>query len=226
MARSENHGCVRMADSKILKRFEQRSFFIFDGAAANEDWSGPLGRERTAKAFDDWRSRRNVDIELQISCDPYACRIRTNGLQPGAVLFRLREEEIDLCKHASEGPAEAVVTRFGTIGNACIDDRDAGAALMRQAQEVRPEFSLGEYDQFRLQRLQIRTDRCCEVHGEVKDVLIAKALSRLILPSIGGRRDQNSMLRKGPAQLRDQANDGQDFSERNRVNPDDSDAIE
>src|SRR5215469_13704996 len=226
MAWSENHGCLWMADAKILECFKQWRFLVFNGAAAHEDRSGAFCCERATKALHNRRGRRNVPIELQISRDPYACRISSDGLQPSAVLLGLREKEIDLGEHASEGPAEAAIARPGAIGDARIDDGNACAAVVRQAEKVRPEFSFGQYDQFGFQSLQKRTDSGSEVHGEVEDVFFAKTLTSLILAGVGGGRDEDPVLRKSATQLRDQADDGQDFSEGNGVNPDNPDAVE
>ena len=101
-----------------------------------------------------------------------------------------------------------------------VDYRNPRPAGMRQPQKVRPEFGLGEHDQFRLQRLQIRPDREREVHGKVEDVVLRQTLARKrSCPVSVVVETSNAVSRKIPAHLFDQSTDCENFADGNGMDP-------
>ena len=59
-----------------------------------------------------------AQVELKISRDLHTLRVRADRLQPRAVGFRLRQKQIDMHQHFSQGPAKASVVGPGTVGDA------------------------------------------------------------------------------------------------------------
>jgi hypothetical protein len=59
------------------------------------------------------------------------------------VLVRLHGEEVDVGEHACD-QAAARVRALRLRRHLAVDDRDRGAAPMRDADEVRPELRLGD----------------------------------------------------------------------------------
>ena len=92
MPRRQNHHRTRMSYPQILKSFQQRWFFVFHGAAANQHRPGPLRRQRPSQVLHNRRRRRQIHIELQISGNLHSIRLSANRLQSRAILLRLRKK--------------------------------------------------------------------------------------------------------------------------------------
>jgi len=74
--------------------------------------------------------------------------------------------------------------------------RDPRAPFTRQAQEVWPELSLGDHNQLRLQRIQIRSNRESQVQGEVENAGLSETNFCQLLSRCCCSRDHDSMARK------------------------------
>ena len=81
MAGSKNHDGARMSDAQVLESFQQGRFFVFDGAAADENGAGTLGSQCAPKALDNRLRSGDADIELEIAGDAHAGRIGADGFE-------------------------------------------------------------------------------------------------------------------------------------------------
>ncbi len=143
-------------------------------------------------------------------------------MQAVTILLGLRQEEIDIAEDLPERPGEAPIIRPGAIGDAGVDHGNARSTGMGEADKVRPEFRFGEHDYFGAQRTQVRTDGKSEIQGEIEGVLRSEAFLGESVARVGGGRNYDTVLGKGPMHLRNQPCDGQNFAHRNGMNPDQS----
>jgi hypothetical protein len=74
---------------------------------------------------------RAIDLELEVSANPHAIRLRTNRDQALRVFFALCEKHIDWLQHTLKKASEAAVTWEGSVGDSSIHYRDPGAMLPR-----------------------------------------------------------------------------------------------
>ena len=146
MPRRQNHHRFRMADPNVLEGFQQRRFFIFNRAAAYEHRPGTFCRERKAKFRHDWRRRRGVYIEFEITCHLDTVCIRADCLQTRPILCRLGEKCIHMRQHLFQGPAIAQISRQRPVGDARVDHGNARTAGVHQTQKIRPEFGFGQHN--------------------------------------------------------------------------------
>ena len=89
-----------------------------------------------------------------------------------------------------------------------------------RGEEVRPEFSLSDDDQFRAKMLEVRSDREAQIEREIKDVGFAKAGACQFLSGVGSGGDNHSTVRPALAEVIDQPADGEHFADRNSMEPD------
>ncbi len=94
------------------------------------------------------------------------------------------------------------------------------AGLMCNAQEVRPEFGFGDYDQGgpECRDPSPRGER--EIQREVENVFRAEARGGEFLSGVGGGGNHDSVIRKLGPEGGHQLADGENFADRNCMDPD------
>ena len=133
MAGRKDHHRLGMIGENVAKRGKQGAFFIFQRAAANQNWAGCGVSEVLAETGNDrWRGRRG-HVEFEVAGDGDLRFWRTNLNQPAAVFVGLRQKKIDvgesLLQQSRQPEAETLVAGQGAVGNTAVDDSDAGSAL-------------------------------------------------------------------------------------------------
>ena len=143
-------------------------------------------------------------------------------MQALTILLSLRQQEIHIAEDLPERPGEAPVVGPGAIGDAGVDHGNTGSASVREAHEVRPEFRFRKHDKFRAQGTQVRVNRKSEIQREIEGVVRTEALLGEGVARVGGGRNHDTVLGKGLMDPGNQARDGQDFADRNGMDPDQS----
>src|SRR5438874_1778116 len=219
MARGENHEGVGILAQQRLKAARKRQLFAFHCAAANHHGEGGGSLQSAAQIFAERSLLRRLDVELQIAAYIYALWGRADRYQAPLILFTLRQKKINIGQHTPQPELPSPVAGKRTVGDARIHHGNAHAAVLRQPQEIRPEFSFRQNHQARLQGSQIGPDGKTKIEREVENVFFAVALARQLLSSGSGGGDEQRQLPMLAAQLFCQLGNGQHFAHGDGVNP-------
>src|SRR5581483_817762 len=92
----KDHHRTRVAGENIVERLKQERFFIVNRAAANNDRRRGRGRKSLPKTSHNRRCWRKGEVEFQISADLNAIGGSPNFDQAIAVLFGLRNKNINV----------------------------------------------------------------------------------------------------------------------------------
>ena len=185
MPRRKNHHRSRMLHQHILKCFQQQRLFSIHRAAAHQHRPGGAGLNRRPDTLHNRRGDGGRDVELQISAHAHAVRPGSEILQPRGVPRRLCKKQIDVRQQFRHPLAKSPITRPGAVRDARVHNCNSRAAAMSQSKEVGPELGFRNHHHLRPQCPQVRTNRECEIHGEVKYVSLAKASACQGMPRVG-----------------------------------------
>jgi hypothetical protein len=116
----------------------------------------------------------------------------------------------------------ALVAWQGAVGDAAVDDDEAGAGADRLAPEIRPDFGLHDGDDGGLQGAQNAANGEAIVQREVKDAVgeVREFLFGHGAACDGGDRDVKGRLGQGLAQAAEQADGAHGFADADGVEPD------
>src|SRR5260370_6744208 len=203
MTRRENHQRFGIFAQHLLKHAQQRKFFVFQRAAAKQDWEG-LGFLQTLFEFFLERNRlRRLNIEFQVAAGGSPLRECANFDERFGIFRALRQEKVDVLQKSAQHAAPAPVSVMRAVRDARIDHGNLRPRSLCQPQKIWPELGFGQDHQLWPQTFEVRSYGKSKIQGEVKDVFLAMALARQLLPGGGSCGNKNSRAWVRDAQLFD-----------------------
>ena len=128
------------------------------------------------------------DVELERACHGDSLRRRSRRDEPRLVEVALRKDLREAGKDVLEEETREPVARRAAVGDARIDEEKRNAALLRLADEVRPDLALRQDDRARTHRLERAFDEVREVERIVDERVVRADLALGHLPPGRARR--------------------------------------
>src|SRR5581483_3357438 len=109
-----------------------------------------------------------LEIVLEIAGGTDVLRRRTDVYECFADRLALGEDDVGMIEHMPKEPGEAQIPRRGPIGDAAVDDDQAGADALRLAEQGWPDFRFGYHDHRGAQPPQDAADGEDVIDGSIK----------------------------------------------------------
>ena len=160
-------------------------------------------------------------VVFQIAYRLHPFRISQEKAIAFGVLLALGQDAVGVGQDGAEEPPEALVAGPGTVGDAAIEDDEAGATALGFAPEVGPDFGLEDDDGEGVEVAEGEADGPAKVDGGVKDVVgeCAEALFGDGAAGEGGDGDVDGDAGEGDLQLANHFDAGKDFADGDGMQP-------
>jgi len=162
-----------------------------------------------------------ADVEFQIAGYDDAIWAAADCYQAVGVSLGLGEDSINAAEKGTPETAKEAVTRPGAVRDAGVDHGDGDLPAAAGAEQVGPELSFSQDEEAGAEGAKPGADGPGQIERTIENAFSAKALASEFLPGTGGGGDDDEVGGEGGLKRADEAGDGENFTDRYGVNPDD-----